>query len=493
MIFGKITPEAAGIESKHVYNYVSALERHGCTTHSLLLLKGNDIFAEYYWAPFNEDSLHRMYSQTKSYVSIAIGLLEEEGKLSINDRIIDHFPEKIDTEVPEYLRDQTIRDMLMMSTSLVAPYWFHTANHDRTHEYLNQSDVKRPSGTLWEYDSPGSQVMSSLVEKITGMSLLDYLKKKIFNEIGSFKTARVLKSRNDDSWGDSALLCTTRDMASCARFVMNYGTWGGKRLMNEKYLREATARQCDNSDDWYDACFRYGYGYQIWKTAEDGFAFVGMGDQLTVALPYKDLIMVITSDNQFSPATRELIVDYFFDYIAANVGNEPKEENKEDAERLKSLTDNLKLRIVDGATDSPITAKISGKRFACEENPMGISEFSLTFNGDEGELRYVNAQGEKELPFGLGKNVISRFPQLGYSTEHGGLRTTDGSTYRCATSAAFREENKLLMRCHIIDNYLGNMTAIFSFKGDKAVLRMVSNAEDFMQEYKGETVATLAD
>ena len=115
-MFNKITPEQAGISSKYVKKFVETLNRRGLVTHSVLMMKGNDIFAEYYWAPFTKDTCHRMYSETKSYMAVAIGLLIEDGKLSLNDKIVDFFTEKIDGDIPERLKNQTIKDLLTMCT-----------------------------------------------------------------------------------------------------------------------------------------------------------------------------------------------------------------------------------------------------------------------------------------------------------------------------------------------------------------------------------------
>ena len=71
-----ITPEQAGISSKWVTKLIQTLNKRGLATHDLLLMRGDRIFAEYYWKPFHKDFCHRQYSQTKSYVSVAIGLLE---------------------------------------------------------------------------------------------------------------------------------------------------------------------------------------------------------------------------------------------------------------------------------------------------------------------------------------------------------------------------------------------------------------------------------
>ena len=357
MLFDKITPEEAGIESRFVADYVSLLERRGMTTHSLLMMKGDKLFAEYYWAPFHRDFLHRMYSQTKSYVSIAIGLLIDEGKVELDAPMVSYFPDKIRRELPEYLQKQTVREMLMMETSCRPPHWFGTANPDRTDEYINESTVIRPAGSIWEYDSAGSQVLSSLVERLTGMKLIDYLRQKVFNKIGTFGTARILETPNGDSWGDSALLCTSRDMASGGRFVMNYGKWNGEQLLSERYLRDATSALADNNVDGFDGCFRHGYGYQIWRTERNGFAFVGMGDQLTICVPEKDFVFVITSDNQFLPQAREIIVDAMFDIIVENMKDAPVEVNEEQVKRLADITADLKLRSVKGEKQVPLDRK----------------------------------------------------------------------------------------------------------------------------------------
>jgi hypothetical protein len=74
-MFKKVTPESCGIDSKYVEKFISQLEKRKIHMHSVMLCRGYDIFGEFYWAPFNKDFLHRMYSETKSYVSIAIGFL----------------------------------------------------------------------------------------------------------------------------------------------------------------------------------------------------------------------------------------------------------------------------------------------------------------------------------------------------------------------------------------------------------------------------------
>ena len=194
-MFEKITPEQAGISSANVADFISVLERRGLATHSVLMMKGTDIFAEYYWTPFHRDFSHRMYSETKSYASIAIGLLEEDGLIDLDKPIADYFPEKIDTELHPYRAKQTVRDMLRMHTAGDTPFWFTHPDPDRTHLYMNTLGNARRAGTYWEYDSAGSQVLGALAEKISGKSLFDFLTERVFSKLGTFKNATILKPK----------------------------------------------------------------------------------------------------------------------------------------------------------------------------------------------------------------------------------------------------------------------------------------------------------
>lgn len=485
-----ITPEAAGIHPAHLSEYLSYLERRGVVLHSILMMRGNNIVAEYYYKPFHMNFCHRMYSQTKSYVSIAIGLLAEEGKLRLDDAIADYFPEKFDKEPHPFFKLQTIRQMLFMETSGETPGWFGSGDPDRVHLYFNTNTKPYPAGMRWEYDSHGSQVLSALVEKLSGMPLLDYLKRKLFDHMGTFQTAQILKTPNGDSWGDSALVCTPRDMASFARFVMNYGTWNGQRLMNEEYLRLATSKVVDNNLSGFYSSSGHGYGYQIWRTEQNGFAFLGMGCQDTICLPDRDFIFVCTGDNQGNEYARQIIHNGLFDYVINRMSDSPIDEDICAREKLREQTADLNLWYLNGIRDTDFCRELNGQVYICQDNPQGIREFSLVFHENgEGEFRYINAQGSKVLPFGICKNVFCKFPQYGYSNEAGAVRTKDGFLYDAAVSAAWLEEQKFMIKVQIIDRYFGNLAMVFSFKDDWAVISMEKNAEDFLDEYCGIVVA----
>ena len=496
-MFERIRPEEAGISSKTVQKFLEKLHQRGAVMHSLLLVRDGKIFAEHYWAPYDQDSLHRMYSQTKSYVAMGIGLLVDEGKLNLDDKIADHFRDKIKGEIPTEVEELTVRNMLTMTTAGNVANWFREKVHDRTEFYFTERTNLRSQGTIWQYDSAGSQVLGALVERLSGMKLLDYLKEKMFNKMGTFKNARILMIPNGDSWGDSALYCTARDMASGGQLLLQGGKWNGEQLLSEQFVKDATSPLVCNQENFMPHALNYaGYGYQIWG-APGGFAFVGMGDQLTICIPDKKFMFVCTADHQVAigagtqGSMRTVLVNALYDFIIDNLADAPLERDDEAYADYVNYTSNLKLRASVGSEDSSLREKINGVVYECEKNQMGITSFSFVFKDKtEGEFRYRNAQGDKVIPFGVNHNVFGKFPQLGYSSEMGVLETNDGFMYNDAVSLAWRDDNKLIVDVKIIDKYLGSASFFFGFSGDRAAANFTKAAEAFLEEYSGTLSAT---
>ena len=377
--------------------------------------------------------------------------------------------------------------MLTMRTSGLPESWFHTYV-DPTRCYFETGAASRPSGTLWEYDSTGTQTLCALVERVSGMSMLDYLKEKLFYKMGSFSTAKFYKASNNDSFGASSMICTSEDMASFAKLLMDGGAYDGEQLISREFLEDALSVQADNDILGFDDPVHQGYGYQIWRFPEGGFGFAGMGDQLTVCYPEKDLIFVCTSDNQGYTQMRPMIIALLIEDILKNMGDPLPDDPDAYAELCEYLS-SRELACVRGAQSSPLKEIIDGKEFICEPNKTGITRFRFDFSDGEGEFSYTNAQGDKRLRFGVGKNVFSKFPQWGYYGEHAAVPMREDFFYDCATSAAFRMEDTLVMKVQIIDDYLGNMTARFAYRDGIMAVKMIKNAEDFLNEYEGEFIA----
>jgi hypothetical protein len=211
-----------------------------------------------------------------------------------------------------------------------------------------------------------------------------------------------------------------------------------------------------------------------------------MGCQLTICVPDRDLIFVCTADTQGIGHASEIITDGFYDIIVNNMKDEALPEDNEGEVALEAATKDLSLFAITGNEDSPLREKLDGAVYECNANAMGWKKFSFRFkNAKEGELHYTNAQGDKVLPFGVNHNVFGKFPELGYSNDNGGVRTTDGFMYNDAVSLAWLEDSKIGIKVQIIDRYFGNANLFFGFKGEDATIKMTKTAEDFLNEYEG--------
>lgn len=477
-------PEECGISSSAIEKFIRTLEENHLFTHDVIIAKGDSIIFESYWQPFHKDFLHRLYSVSKSFVSLAVGFAEQDGLISLDDPIKKYFPDEAARAKNELLINQTVRHMLMMSTTVEEEYWFEKRTDDRLRLYFeNPGTDVRPDGTVFNYDSCGSFVLGAMIEKLTGMPFMDYLREKLFRKIGVSDGATCLKSPGGYSWGDSACLTTARDLLLVARFVLNGGKWNGEQLLNEDYIRAATAKQIQNDVDAIYNFDTQGYGYLIWRTYDDSWFFNGMGCQFAVAVPHLDMIMVYNGDNQGNPFAKKVIFDSFFDMIVR-----PAHDLSDSAAAQKSLADyacTLKLGAMWGAAESPFADRINGTVFTLKPNRAGIKYMKLTFADGGGTLEYENATGKKSLPFGLCENVFSTFPEEGYSDKVGSQRAP-GRFYKCATSAAWTEPQKLFIHVQAVDDYFGKLNITLGWRDEKTLgVFMKRAAEDFFLEYQG--------
>lgn len=472
------TPENNGISTEYIKEYINKLENAGLATHSVIIAHGENIVFEKYWKPFDRDFCHRLYSVSKSLVSLAVGFCEQEGLINLDDTVEKYFEDELKNQKDENMRNQTIRDMLMMCTAKLERNWFQARCNDRVRFYFeNDLENSRPSGTIFSYDSTGSFVLGALVERVSGENLTDFLQKRLFDALG-ITTAYCLHCPGGHSWGDSGFLMRPVDLLKIARFVMNGGKWNGVQILNEDYITKATAKQVERTNFGEREIESYGYGYQIWRTRENSFFFNGMGQQLAVCMPEKDMILVYTGDNQGYTNPKSLIMDGFFDIVYKNAAN-----HKLPPYVGETLPD-FELFSVKGKKSTEYTGIVNGKKYILDKNPMDITEFELSLNDDEGEFKYTNKTGEKCIKFGICKNVFSEFPEEGYSDDVGTV-SAPGHKYKCAASAAWCQENQLFIRVQIIDKYFGNLSIALGFKGEQVGVRMFKNAEDFLNEYNG--------
>src|SRR5437868_7240084 len=176
------TPEEQGVSSSGVQSFVEAADKNIDALHGFMLLRHGHVVAEGYWAPYNADSPHALYSLSKSFTSTAVGLAVADGKLSVDDEVLKFFPDDAPAEPSANLKAMRVSDLLRMSTGhQTEPA--RTAAEPWTKTFLAHPVPNKP-GTHFLYNTSGTYMLSAIVQKATGETVLDYLRPRLFEPLG---------------------------------------------------------------------------------------------------------------------------------------------------------------------------------------------------------------------------------------------------------------------------------------------------------------------
>ena len=469
------SPESQGIPSRAILNFLHRIDSERICMHGFLLVRHNRIAAEGYWAPWSAAHKHRMYSVSKSFVALAVGMMIDEGRLTLDDRVAETFPDRLPEDLHPWLAASTVRDLLTMSTphsrnsySRNDPDWVWT--------FFNQAP-SHPPGTIFAYDTAATVVLTAAVERLSGMPFLDYMRPRFLDRIGFSADAWCIRTPEGGSWGGSGVICTLRDLARVALACMNGGAWGDERVLPEAFVRAATACQIDNTIRGNS-----GYGYQIWREEENGFSFRGMGSQFAICFPDQDFLFACIADTQ-GAAAGSAIPAVMREELYGHLSDAPLPEDRDAGAALASRIERLEVLPIPGNPDAPPASDVNGAWYVLEDNPMGITRMRLSFGDDEGAWEYTNGQGDNVLRFGIGRVLPGKFPQRNYFGEQ--IGQVPGIEYECQASAAWVDGQTLNMEVCVTDVYLGRLMISFAFKGDEIGVFMTKQAEWFLDEYSG--------
>lgn len=484
--FKQVKARDVGIPNDYILNFSKRLEKKHLPMHSIMIMCHDKLVYESFYAPYTRDSLHRMFSVTKSFVSLGIGLLIEEGKLSLDDHIVDFFPDKLpEGQIHPFLQMMTIKDMLEMKSC----HRFTTYKASGVSDWLGSFFTTKPThvpGTNFAYDTSSTHTLGLLIERLSGKKFLDYLRDKFLNELEFSKEAYVLTDPTNMSMGGSGLNCSSLDLLKVFYLVVHKGNWFGKQLLPRDYVEDAVR---SHSDNWAKSDVleeMQGYGYQFWRTSHNGFAMYGMGGQLAVYVPDKDIILITTADAQGRKGGVQLIYDSFWDEIIDKLDNDKDFNETVSDEELLAYANSRKLEVMEASLVSPDSFKnclkaINNRSYeALDENVCTIKKFSINIEEEksEGVFNYSNAYGDFSLRFGFGHNVIQNFANY---------------NLKVAASASLRSDKLLDIKIQVIDEVLGNMYFALNFKDPYITVMMRKIEEHTFDEYDGVFSAKLVD
>jgi CubicO group peptidase (beta-lactamase class C family) len=378
------SPEAQGVSSSAVLSFIEAADKID-SMNSFMLVRHGNVVAEGWWAPYNAESPHMLYSLSKSFTSTAIGMAIDEGKLSLDDEVLKFFPDEAPAEPSANLKSMRVSDLLRMNTG-------HQTEPPRppTQSWVKAflaHPVPFKPGTHFLYNTSATYMQSAIVQKATGKTVLEYLGPRLFEPLGIEKPTWET-SPQGVSTGGYGLSVRTEDIAKFGQLYLQKGKWQGKQLVPEAWVEAATARQTSNGSnpksDWDQ-----GYGYQFWRSRNGAYRGDGAFGQYCIVMPEQDAVIAITSGVKDMQAILNLVWDKLLPGMKASPLAADDEARKKLQDRLKALA----LRPLDGSAAAPT---VLGKKFEFPTNDRKLESITLESDGKEGVAVVTRISGVEQ-------------------------------------------------------------------------------------------------
>jgi len=291
------SPEAQGLDGDILKG---AFDEAGKKSYmySLLVVKNGFLVSEAYYNYRDENTMDLIFSATKSFVSALIGIAIEEGFIdSLDQKMMDFYPEYDNSNLDPRKRDITIRHLLTMQSG-----FDHESNIGGTVDTapnmiaaIIASELRFDPGTDFIYSSHGSHILSGIITKATGMSTLNYAVEKLFTPIG-VQTMVWSTDQNGVTFGGSGLYLSPRDMARFGYLYMENGYLDLKQVVPAEWIEHSVQNHRNYTEPW-EEMDDVGYGFQWWTGSFDEYPVYfasGFGGQWILNVPDLNMIIVAT-------------------------------------------------------------------------------------------------------------------------------------------------------------------------------------------------------
>ncbi|MFC0776255.1 serine hydrolase domain-containing protein [Terrimonas alba] len=466
-------PEDQGVSSKGIIDFLDAMDKSKHEMHSLMILRHGNMIAEGWWSPYRPELKHTLYSLSKSFTSTAVGFAVQEKLLTVNDKVISFFPDKLPGKVNDYLAALSVKDLLSMSAGQAPDPTgpIITKETDWIKGFFATPIVYQP-GSVFLYNSAATYMLSAIVQKLTGQKIVDYLQPRLFGPLGiqgvDWETDPM--GINTGGWG---LRVKTEDIARFGQLYLQKGKWNDKQILPAAWIEEATSFKVDNapdasqgrrdSSDWAQ-----GYCYQFWRSRNNSYRGDGAFGQYMLVLPEEDAVIAITSETNDMQGQLDLVWKYLLPAMRVDKST----LDKKNAAILKKRLSILKLPLPLAADSAFVTPVISGKQFKIEPNPKQVAQIGFTEKDHVITLGLTTEKDSYLLKFGKGKWIEGITDLLGPSLVAGAKGHFAGlPPSQIAGSYSWKSASLLEMQLRYIDSP-HTLIMIFHFEGDKVLVDM---------------------
>lgn len=401
-------PEEQGVRSDWVSDLV--MDLYNCKpahVHQLTILRHGNIIYEGGFDPYPSGLWHVTYSMCKSFTGLAIGLLVDDGSIRLEDHMIDLLPERRTLLRQIKFQHLTVRDLLIMSSGSSCNELGAISGNDWAESFLDAA-LKVQPGTEFDYNSMNSFMLSAIVSNVTGMSMFEFLKMRIFDPMGIRKIfwEKSPKGITKGGWG---LFIRQEDAAKLGLLFLRGGNWHGRQLISRQWMEDALSphNATGNVQTPY-------YGYQLWLSDHPGgFAFNGMLGQNVYCYPDLDAIIVTNAGNSeiFQGGGMTGIIHDAVEKMQPSDGPILSDlpQTKRAQERLQQVQSEVEGRKKDGALPAYL-ASLDGQIYEMKEKSVGLFPLIMqvihnNYTRGISFLRFRVLQGRLFLDFMEGTTV----------------------------------------------------------------------------------------
>jgi CubicO group peptidase (beta-lactamase class C family) len=298
-------PEEVGMDSeklKELNDEILLLLELHIDVNSVLIVKDGYVVAEqYYSEDYTADSLHSIYSCTKSLTSACLGIAIEQGYIS-NENVLmtEYFQDYEIANMTPAKQAITLKHLLTMSAGfewyeLEYPYgdeqntfYNFVRSSDRVQFALDQAMSADP-GLEYSYSSGTSHLLSAIVQESTGVRTDSFALENIFRPLGIEDYYWPIDAQGVAFGGHGAGM-KPLDMAKFGYLYLKNGMWEDDQIVSAEWVEKSQQRHMERKyiPDNY-------YGYHWWVSDEDYYSAVGFGGQWIIVVPEHDLVAVFTN------------------------------------------------------------------------------------------------------------------------------------------------------------------------------------------------------
>lgn len=371
----RATPESQGISSRAISSFLAAADATISELHSFMLLRRGKVLAEGWWHPYTPQRPHMLFSLSKSFTSTAVGMAINDNRLSIDDPIISFFPVETPKKVSPNLAAMKVRHLLSMVTghSAEAVGRMNAGKGSNWVRNFLATPVENVPGAPFVYNNGASYMLSAIIQTLTGQTLLEYLRPRLFEPLGIHSPTWETCPRgiNCGGWG---LNLTTEDIARFGQLYLQKGLWNGQRLLAEEWVTAATSKQVSNGTD-PQSDWTQGYGYQFWRCRHNAYRGDGAFGQFCIVLPEQQAVIAITSGVD----AMQPVLNLVWQHLLPALQKSPLPEDATAHQALAQHSSQLNLLPPSAQPTSELAKSVSKIVYQVEPNPVRVSTLAFDF------------------------------------------------------------------------------------------------------------------